>query len=122
MTGLQYDWATVHVLWRRDLLRLFRQPSRLVGALGQPVIFWAVIGSGMAHTFVLPGTNLDYSEYFFPGVVLMVGLFASIFASVSLIEDRHQGFLQAVLAGPSARWALVGGKCLGSASVALVQI
>lgn len=122
MTALGFDWATIQVLWRRDMKRFWRQPSRLVGALGQPIIFWGVIGSGMASTFALPGSDVGYLEYFYPGVVLMVALFASIFASVSVIEDRHQGFLQAVLAGPGSRTALVLGKCLGSASVALVQI
>ena len=122
MTALMYDVAALRVLWRRDMLRFWRQPVRLVGALGQPIIFWLVIGSGMAATFKVPGLSLDYFEFFYPGVVLMVALFASIFASVSIIEDRHQGFLQAILAGPASRGALVLGKCLGSASVALVQI
>ena len=125
MNGLRYDWATIRVLWRRDLLRFLRQPARILGALGQPVIFWAVIGSGMTRSFRLPegsGAQLDYLEFFYPGVVLMVALFASIFASVSIIEDRHHGFLQSVLAGPASRWALVVGKCLGSCSVALLQI
>lgn len=112
----------MRVLWRRDLLRFWRQPSRLVGALGQPIIFWAVIGSGMGGTFALGDSGVSYLSYFYPGVVLMVSLFASIFASVSVIEDRHQGFLQAVLAGPGSRTALVLGKCLGSTSVALLQI
>ena len=122
MTGaLGYDLATTGVLWRRDLLRFFRQPSRIVGALGQPVIFWLVIGTGMSATFRMPGAGVGYLEYFYPGVVLMVVLFAAIFTTVSVIEDRRQGFLQAVLAGPGSRTALVAGKSLGSASVALSQ-
>lgn len=121
MTSLGYDLATARVLWWRDLVRFFRQPSRLVGALGQPVIFWLVIGSGMAATFRMPGSTVGYLEFFYPGVVLMVVLFAAIFTTVSVIEDRHQGFLQAVLAGPGSRAALVAGKALGSASVAVSQ-
>jgi ABC-type multidrug transport system permease subunit len=122
MSDLTADWNTIEVLWRRDLMRFWRQPSRLVGALGQPIIFWGVIGSGMAQSFVLEGTDVGYLQYFYPGVVMMVALFASIFASVSVIEDRHQGFLQAVLVGPGSRAALVLGKCMGSANVALAQI
>jgi ABC-2 type transport system permease protein len=121
MTSLGYDLATARVLWRRDLVRFFRQPSRLAGALGQPVIFWLVIGTGMTSTFRMPGSPLGYLQFFYPGVVLMVVLFAAIFTTVSVIEDRHQGFLQAVLAGPGSRAALVAGKALGSASVALSQ-
>ncbi len=120
-SDLAYDAATVAVLWRRDLVRFFRQPSRLAGALGQPILFWLIIGSGMSATFRMPGARLGYLEYFYPGVVLMVVLFAAIFTTVSVIEDRHQGFLQSVLAGPGSRGALVVGKSLGSASVALSQ-
>lgn len=124
MNQLQHDCNTIDVLWRRDLLRFWRQPSRIVGALGQPVIFWALIGGGFASSFRLGGDaeNVGYLAYFYPGVVLMVVLFASIFASVSVIEDRTQGFLQAVLAGPGSRFALVLGKCLGSVSVAGIQV
>ncbi len=116
-----YDLATIGVLWRRDVMRFLRQPSRIIGALGQPIIVWLVIGSGMASTFKMPGSDVGYLEFFFPGVVMMVLLFASIFSTVSVIEDRHQGFLQAVMAGPGSRAALVLGKCAGSASVALMQ-
>ena len=122
MISWSLEWATVKVLWRRDVLRFWRQPSRIVGALGQPIIFWLVIGSGMATTFQLKDAKIGYMEYFYPGVVVMVLLFSSIFASVSVIEDRHQGFLQAVMAGPGSRAAMVLGKCLGSSSVALIQV
>jgi len=121
LSRLAFDRAAVAVLWRRDLVRFFRQPSRLAGALGQPIIFWLVIGSGMAATFRLPGSRVGYLQFFYPGVVLMVVLFAAIFTTLSVIEDRHQGFLQMVLAGPASRGALVVGKSLGSASVALSQ-
>jgi daunorubicin resistance ABC transporter membrane protein len=116
-----YDLAAVGVLWRRDLIRFFRQPSRLVGALLQPLLFWVIIGSGMAASFRMPGSGEGYLRYFYPGVVLMVVLFAAIFTTLSVIEDRHAGFLQAVLAGPASRPAVVVGKVLGSASVALSQ-
>ncbi len=116
-----YGLRTVDVLWRRDLMRFVRQPSRVAGALGQPVIFWLVLGTGFAKSFSVPGQSLGYLEFFFPGVVAMVLLFASIFASVSLIEDRHQGFLQAILAGPGSRASIVLGKCAGAGSVALLQ-
>ncbi|MEI7704333.1 MAG: ABC transporter permease [Deltaproteobacteria bacterium] len=116
-----YDTAAIRVLWWRDLVRFFRQPSRLVGALAQPILFWGIIGSGMSATFRIPGSGEGYLRYFYPGVVLMVVLFAAIFTTLSVIEDRHAGFLQAVLAGPASRGAVVVGKVLGSASVALSQ-
>jgi len=122
VTALAYDAAAVRALAERDLVRFFRQPSRLVGALGQPVLFWLVIGSGMASTFRLPGAaGVGYLPFFYPGVVMMVVLFAAIFTTVSVIEDRRAGFLQAVLAGPGSRAALAVGKVAGSSLVALTQ-
>jgi daunorubicin resistance ABC transporter membrane protein len=122
MTAVLQDLATVRVLLVRDLMRFLRQPSRIAGALGQPVIFWIVLGGGMASTFRMPGaTGLGYMEFFFPGVIMMVLLFASIFATVSVIEDRSAGFLQAVLVAPGSRASLVLGKSAGAASVALIQ-
>jgi daunorubicin resistance ABC transporter membrane protein len=122
VNALAYDLATVRTLLQRDLVRFFRQPSRLAGALGQPILFWLLIGSGMSGTFRMSASGVGYLEFFYPGVVLMVVLFAAIFTTVSVIEDRHEGFLQAVLAGPGSRPALVLGKALGSTAVALSQV
>lgn len=122
VSAFAQDFAVVSVLWRRDLVRFFREKSRVVGALVQPLLFWLIIGSGMSATFALPGAgNVGYLEYFFPGVIVMVTLFTSIFATMSVIEDRSRGFLQGVLASPGSRAAVVIGKCAGASTVALVQ-
>src|SRR5262249_27849419 len=114
--------ATVGVLVSRDLRRFFRQMSRVVGALVQPLIFWLVIGSGLSSSFRMPGAErVDYTQYFYPGIVLLVVLFTSIFTTMSVIEDRHKGFLQAVVVAPASRAALVLGKTLGGVAIALAQ-
>jgi daunorubicin resistance ABC transporter membrane protein len=114
--------ATAGVLVGRDLRRFFRQPSRVVGALVQPLIFWLVIGSGLAGSFRMPGAeNVGYVQYFYPGIVMLVVLFTSIFTTMSVIEDRHKGFLQAVLVAPASRASLVLGKTLGGVAIALAQ-
>jgi daunorubicin resistance ABC transporter membrane protein len=120
---LALEMAAAFVLWRRDIVRFFRQRSRVVGALVQPLIFWVVIGSGFSGTFRLPGAEqVGYMEYFYPGIILMVVLFTSIFTTMSVIEDRHAGVLQAVMVAPAARTALVLGKTLGGTSIALIQV
>lgn len=116
------ELSTISVLVRRDVTRFLREKSRVVGALLQPLIFWLMIGSGMSSTFVLPGARgVGYLEYFYPGVVVMVALFGAIFTTMSVIEDRHSGFLQAVLVAPGSRASVVLGKCLGATSVAFAQ-
>jgi len=123
MSAARPALRVIAVLVRRDLALFFRQRSRLVGALAQPLLFWLVIGAGLAPSFRVPGVDdgPGYLEFFFPGVVLMVVLFASIFATMSVITDRREGFLQGVLAAPGPRGALAVGKCGGGALVALVQ-
>lgn len=110
-------------LWRRELQRFFRQPSRIAGAAGTPLIFWLVVGSGLSGSFRLPGgpAGLDYLQYFFPGTIVLVLLFAAIFSNISVIEDRHEGFLQGVLVAPVPRAAIVAGKVLGGSTLAWLQ-
>jgi ABC-2 type transport system permease protein len=103
-------------------VRFFRQPSRIFGAVGTPLIFWLVIGSGLSSSFRLPGAeHLDFLAYFYPGTVALIVLFAAIFATISVIEDRHEGFLQGVLVAPVSRGAIVAGKVLGGATLAWLQ-
>ena len=122
VSPLRADLAVIGAMWRRDLLRFFREKTRVLGAVLQPIIFWAVIGFGLTSTFRVPGAEgVSYLEYFFPGVVLMVVLFAAIFSTMSLIEDRHDGFLQSVLVSPGSRLAVVLGKGAGASTLALLQ-
>lgn len=110
-------------LSQRELVRFSRQPSRLLGAAATPLLFWIVIGSGLTSSFKPPGApaELGFREYFYPGVVILIVLFAAIFATISVIEDRREGFLQGVLAAPVAPAAIVAGKVLGGATLAWLQ-
>lgn len=112
-------------LWQRELVRFFRQPSRIIGALGTPLLFWILIGSGLGSSFRDPGSAAaeggHYLEYFFPGMLLLIVMFTSIFSSFSLIQDRQEGFLQAVLVSPASRGSIVLGKIAGGATIALLQ-
>lgn len=107
-------WPVVGTLCQRELVRFFRQKNRVFGALGQPIIFWLLFGAG------LRSNNLDYA-YFFPGTLVMILLFTAIFATISIIEDRREGFLQGVLVAPIPRWTMVLGKVLGGTAIAMLQ-
>jgi ABC-2 type transport system permease protein len=122
--SLRHDASTIRVLWAREVRLLVRQRSRLVGALAQPLLFWIVLGAGFAPSFVAPGAEdgPGYMTYLFPGIVVLVVLFASIFTTMSVIEDRRAGFLQGVLVAPGSRTAVALGKCLGGATVAMLHV
>jgi ABC-2 type transport system permease protein len=112
-------WPVVGALSQRELVRFFRQRNRVFGALGQPIIFWLLFGAGLGSAKVGEG-SLDYA-HFFPGTLVMILLFTAIFATISIIEDRKEGFLQGVLVAPVPRWAMVLGKVLGGAAIAMLQ-
>jgi len=113
-------------LSKREVVRFFRQPSRVVGALLTPLVFWLLIGGGVGSTFQIPGqaagaTSGGYSVYFYPGAIMMVVLFTAIFSTFSVIEDRREGFLQGVLVSPASRASIVLGKILGGTFLASFQ-
>ncbi len=116
-------WLASGSLWWRELVRFYRFRSRVVGALGTPLVFWLLLGGGIGNSFRGAPTagNLSYLEYFFPGTVLLILLFTSIFTMMSVIEDRREGFLLSVLVAPVAPTALVVGKILGGATLAVLQ-
>ena len=53
--------------------------------------------------------------------MILILLFTAIFATVSVIEDRREGFLQSVLVAPIPRWSMVLGKLLGGTLIAVAQ-
>ncbi len=110
-------------LWWREVVRFLRQKHRVVGALGPPIVFWLLIGSGFGGSFQ-PSSGpegVSYLEYFFPGTVILILLFTAVFSTITIIEDRREGFLQSVLVAPISRMSLVLGKILGGTTLALAQ-
>ncbi|GIW39764.1 MAG: transport permease protein [Candidatus Binatia bacterium] len=112
----------VYSLWRRELVRFFRQRSRVAGALGQPLLLWFVLGGGMNASFRPAGfAPLGYLAYFFPGMVVLVVLFTAIFATIAVVEDRQTGFLQGVLVAPVPGWAILLGQVAGATTLGVLQ-
>ena len=116
-------WLPAWALWRREIVRFLRQRNRIVGALATPLVFWLLLGTGVGPGFRLPGMpgDMTYLAYFFPGTVVMILLFTAIFSTISVIEDRREGFLQGVLVAPVAPEAIVLGKFLGGMTLAVGQ-
>ena len=115
-------------LAHRELVRFLRQRSRVIGSLVTPILFWVFIGLGFQHSFAGAGQTAGggaggggFLEYFFAGTVLMILLFTAIFSTISIIEDRREGFLQSVLVAPVPRASVVLGKVLGGTVLAFGQ-
>src|SRR5262245_1017297 len=117
-------WLAIWALASRELIRFFRLRTRVIGALGQPVLFWLLLGARLHGSFPPPAwapPDMTYQEYFFPGVAVLIVMFTAIFSTISIIEDRREGFLQGVLVAPVSRLAIVLGKLCGGAALAVLQ-
>ncbi len=110
-------------LWWREIVRFYRQKGRVVGVLASPLVFWLVLGSGFGTSFRAGGGagQQHYLDYSYPGILILIVLFTSIFTMMSVIEDRKEGFLLSVLVAPVPRTAIVLGKVLGGTTLAAVQ-
>jgi ABC-2 type transport system permease protein len=97
-------------LWQRELVRFWRQKSRVLGVVASPLVFWLLIGYG----------SNDLARFYSGSLVLTV-MFSAIFSTISIIEDRREGFLLSMMVSPAPRTSLVLGKILGSATLAWIQ-
>ena len=110
----------IFILWLRQLKRYFRSRARMIGSLGQPILFLLALGFGLGPTFARAGRG-DYVQFLAPGIVAMGILFTAVFSGIEIIFDRQFGFLRETLVAPVSRLKIVLGRTLGGATVALVQ-
>ncbi|MDD5398984.1 MAG: ABC transporter permease [Dehalococcoidia bacterium] len=112
--------STMYILWLRQVKKYFRTPSRIIGSLGQPLLFLLVFGFGFASIYQKAGQG-DYIQFLAPGIIMMSVLFTAVFSGIDLIWDRQFGFLKETMVAPVPRWQIMLGKTLGGATVASFQ-
>jgi ABC-2 type transport system permease protein len=112
--------SAIYILWKRELIRYFRSRARLIGSLGQPLLFLIALGFGLGPVFQKAGQG-NYFQFLGPGVICMGILFTGIFAGIQVIWDRQFGFLKETLVAPVSRFEIMLGKTLGGATVAFLQ-
>jgi ABC-2 type transport system permease protein len=105
----------VAALWQRELVRFLGDRARVIGSLGQPVVFFLLFAGALKDSLRVGAQS--YGEFFFPGTLAMIVMFTAIFATITVIEDRKEGFLQGVLVAPLPRGAIALGKVLGGATL-----
>jgi ABC-2 type transport system permease protein len=114
--------AVAAVLMRRELVHFIRQPVRVVAAIGTACVLWVFLAGGFAEA-LQPRHLADasYAAFLLPGMMTLVAVFAAVFSGMSIIEDRNDGWLAAVLVSPVPRWAIASGRIAGAALVAWAQ-
>lgn len=112
--------GTIYILWLRQLKRYLRARARIIGALGQPLLFLLALGFGFGPIFQRAGQG-NYIQFITPGIIAMSILFTSIFSGVEIIWDKQFGFLKETLVAPVSRVNIMIGRTLGGATVAIIQ-
>lgn len=112
--------STIYIMWLRAIKRYFRSRSRIVGSLGQPLLFLLALGYGLGSVFAKAGQG-SYFQFLVPGIVGMSIIFTAIFSGIELIWDRQFGFLKETLVAPVSRLNIMIGRTLGGATVATFQ-
>ncbi len=110
----------IFILWLRQVIRYLRSRPRIIGSLGQPLLFLVALGFGFGPVFAKAGQG-NYLEFLAPGVVGMGIIFTSIFSGIEVIWDRQFGFLKETLVAPVSRLRIMVGRTLGGATVATLQ-
>ena len=112
--------STIYILWLRQVKKYFRAKSRIIGSLGQPLLFLLVFGFGFGSIFQQAGQG-NYIQFLTSGIIMMSVLFTAIFSGIDLIWDKQFGFLKETMVAPVPRWQIMLGKTVGGATVASIQ-
>ncbi|MDD3085243.1 MAG: ABC transporter permease [Candidatus ainarchaeum sp.] len=110
----------IYIFWLRQLKKYFRSKSRIIGSLGQPILFLLAFGYGFGSVFQQAGQG-NYLNFLAPGIISMSIIFTAIFSGIEIIWDRQFGFLKETLVAPVSRLNIMIGKTLGGATVATIQ-
>lgn len=110
----------IYNLWLRQVKKYLRSRSRIIGSLGQPLLFLLALGYGFGSIYQKAGGG-NYIQFLAPGIITMGVLFTAIFSGIDLIWDRQFGFLKETLVAPVSRFKIMIGKTLGGATVASIQ-
>ncbi|HUX35573.1 MAG TPA: ABC transporter permease, partial [Candidatus Paceibacterota bacterium] len=112
--------SAIYILWLRQLKRYFRSRARMIGSLGQPILFLVALGFGFGPIYQKAGGG-NYIQFLAPGIIAMAILFTAVFTGIEIIWDRQFGFLKETLVAPVSRLNIMIGRTLGGATVASFQ-
>jgi ABC-2 type transport system permease protein len=100
--------------------RYFRSRSRVLGAIGQPILFLLALGYGLGSVYKKAGQG-NYIEFLVPGIIVQTLLFSGVFWGIQILFDKRFGFLKEMLVAPVSRVKILLGNALGGATISLIQ-
>jgi ABC-2 type transport system permease protein len=120
MGKIKNTLSVIYILWLRQLKRYWRSRARMLGSLGQPLLFLIALGFGFGPIFQRAGGG-NYMQFLSPGIIAMSIIFTAIFSGIEVISDKQFGFLKETLVAPVSRTSIMVGRTLGGATVASAQ-
>jgi ABC-2 type transport system permease protein len=110
----------IYILWLRQMKRYFRSRSRILGAIGQPILFLLALGYGIGAVYKKAGQG-NYIEFLVPGIIVQTLLFSGVFWGIQILFDKRFGFLKEMLVAPVSRLRILLGNALGGSTISLIQ-
>ena len=104
----------------RDVLKLFRDRTRLVFTIVFPFIFIGLMG-GTLQGNLGRAAGFNFVDFIFTGVLGMTLFQTAAQGLISLIQDRETDFSQEMFVSPISRYSIVFGKIAGETTVSFVQ-
>jgi ABC-2 type transport system permease protein len=111
----------IYVMWLREIKRLLRAKSRLMGTLLMPLFFLVFLGMGFKGSSMPGMMGMGYSRFLTPGILAMSLLFSSTFSGLTVIWDREFGFLKEIMVAPVSRVSIVIGRIAGGITTSMFQ-
>lgn len=115
------EGRVVYVIVMRELIKFFREKTRLVSTLARPLIWLFFVGFGMSRLIPQEVTGTDYVRFIFPGIIGMTVLFSAIFSSISIIWDKEFGFFKEIMVAPVSRFSIILGKAISGTVLSTIQ-
>lgn len=112
--------AAIRGLVARDLLRLGRQRSRLIGGLARPLLWVFLVGAGL-EGIAQTGGGEGYRAFAYPGGIAMAALFGGMLTAIGTVYDREFGMLRLQLASPAGTGVILAGRACSAALVGIWQ-
>lgn len=110
----------IYILWWRHIKRYGRTRSRVIGAVGQPILFMVALGYGLGSVYKAAGKG-NYLEFIVAGIILQTILFSGVFWGMQILFDKRFGFLKEMMVAPLSRFRILVGNALGGMTIVFFQ-
>lgn len=115
-----HEANAVSAIAYRDLIKLLRDPVRLISTFVFPFIFIGILG-GSFQASLGDEVGFNFLVFTFTGVLGQTLFQSSAMGLISLIEDRENDFSQEIFVSPISRYSIIIGKVFGESMVAMTQ-